>query len=101
MRPVLSAHVDELHAALDIAPQTNEVGRSTALVVGLFAAVRRSGLTRVRLLDRGASAGLNLLVDQIRFVGEGWSFGPEHLQVEIDSARTGGVHIRRGLMAYT
>ena len=77
VRPVLSAHVDELRAALDVAPQTNEVGRSTALVVGLFEAVRRSGLTRVRLLEPGASAGLNLLVDQIRFVGEGWSFGPE------------------------
>ncbi len=33
----------------ETAPQTNEVGRSTALLVGLFEAVRRSGRRRVRL----------------------------------------------------
>ncbi len=76
VREVLGRHVDELHTALDVAPQTNEVGRSTALLVGVFEAVRRSGLTKVRLLEPGASAGLNLLVDRFRFEGEGWAFGP-------------------------
>lgn len=76
VREILSEHVDELHEALRIAPQTNEVGRSTALLVGLFEAVRRGGLTRVRLLEPGASAGLNLLVDHFRFVNQDWSFGP-------------------------
>jgi hypothetical protein len=76
VRAVLKAHEGELHDALDTAPQTNEVGRSTALLVGLFEAVRRSGLRRVRLLEPGASAGLNLLVDRFRFVTETWTFGP-------------------------
>lgn len=76
-RDVMSRHVGELREALEIAPQTNEVGRSAALLVGLFQAVRRSGLARVRLLEPGASAGLNLLVDEFRFVNSGWSFGRE------------------------
>lgn len=76
VREVLAAHIGELHEALEVAPQTNEVGRSAALLVGLFEAVRRSGLSRVRLLEPGASGGLNLLVDRFRFVNPGWSFGP-------------------------
>jgi hypothetical protein len=76
VRDVLAAHVDELHEALEIAPQTNEVGRSGALLVGLFEAVRRSRLRRIRLLEPGASAGLNLLIDEFRFVQSDWSIGP-------------------------
>lgn len=77
VRPVLADHAAELHQALTVAPQTNETGRAAALLVGLFDVVRRSGLRRVRLLEPGASAGLNLLVDEFRFVNPGWSFGPE------------------------
>jgi hypothetical protein len=74
--PVLAANIEELHAALEIAPQTNEAGRSNALLVGLFDAVRRTGLQRVRLLEPGASAGLNLLVDRFRYINAGWHYGP-------------------------
>ena len=74
--PVLRRHVDELRAALAIAPQTNEPGRAAPLLVGLFDAVRRSGLSSVRLLELGASAGLNLLVDRFFIAGDGWSYGP-------------------------
>ncbi|HEY7042307.1 MAG TPA: DUF2332 domain-containing protein [Nocardioidaceae bacterium] len=76
VREVLVDNVDELHDALAIAPQTNEVGRSGALLLGLFESVRRSGRRRVRLLEVGASAGLNLLVDRFRFEQAAWSFGP-------------------------
>ncbi|GGB72660.1 hypothetical protein GCM10011314_10190 [Knoellia flava] len=84
LEPVLRDHVAELRAGLDVAPQTNEVGRSLALLAGLSEAVRRTGLHRVRLLEPGASAGLNLLVDRFRFVGDGWAAGPEdaHLVLE-------------------
>ncbi len=77
VREVLIDHVDELHAALSTAPQTNEVGRSTGLLVGLFEVVRRTGRSRIRLLEPGASAGLNLLVDRVRFMEDAWSFGPQ------------------------
>lgn len=76
VRSVLAEHVEELRDALTVAPQTNEVGRSNALLVGIFAAVTRTGLRRLRLLEPGASAGLNLLVDGFRFVNPGWAFGP-------------------------
>ncbi len=82
-RRVLVDHVGELQDALSIAPQTNEVGRSGALLAGLFEAVRRSGRRRVRLLEPGASAGLNLLVDKFRFEQPGWQVGPADSPVVI------------------
>ena len=77
VRPVLGAHAEELHASLREAPQTNEPARTAALLVGLAEAVRRTGLRRVRLLEPGASAGLGLLVDHYRFLGDGWAAGPQ------------------------
>lgn len=46
------------------------------MLVGLFEVVRRSGMTKIRLLEPGASAGLNLLVDRFRFETSGWSYDP-------------------------
>ena len=43
LREVIAANVDELHEALEIAPQTNEVGRSAALLAGLLDVLRRVG----------------------------------------------------------
>ncbi len=91
VRDVLVRHRAELREALEIAPQTNEVGRSAALLVGIFEAVRRTGLRRVRLLEPGASAGLNLLVDRFHFAGRGWSFGPSDAVVRFDDGVVGPV----------
>lgn len=89
--PVLRAHVPELRAALEIAPQTNEPGRSVPLLVGLFDAVRRSGLSAVRLLEVGASAGLNLLVDRFFVAGDGWSYGPAGSPLRLTEAVIGPI----------
>ena len=67
MRNVIAAHIDELHAALAVAPQTNEVGRSVALLAGLFDLVGASGVRRIRLLELGASAGLTCCWTTTRF----------------------------------
>lgn len=75
MREVIGAHVDEMHAALAIPPQTNEVGRSAALLAGLFDLVAESGIRRIRLLEVGASAGLNLFLDRYAYRGDSWQFG--------------------------
>lgn len=75
-REAMRRHVGELRGALELHPQTNEPARALALLVGLSEAVRRTGLTRVRLLEPGASAGLGLLVDRYRFEGDGWTAGP-------------------------
>lgn len=76
MREVVGRHTEQVHEALAIVPQTNEPGRSTALLVGLFDAVEAWGLDRIRLIEVGASGGLNLHVDRFRYDGPGWSWGP-------------------------
>jgi len=90
VRPVLGAHADELHESLREAPQTNEPARTAALLVGLAEAVRRTGLRRVRLLEPGASAGLGLLVDRYRFVGDGWSAGPAASRLVVEGCGAAG-----------
>jgi hypothetical protein len=93
-QPVLAAHVADLQAALTVAPQTNEPGRAAALLVGLFEAVRRSGLSKVRLFEPGASAGLNLLVDRYRIGGadpQSWWSGPAESVLVMGDAVQGPV----------
>lgn len=79
-RGMLEEHLDQVRASLASPPQTNEVGRSAALFGGLLqilGAAERPELP-VRLVEIGASAGLNLLAD--RFVyraadGRTWPAG--------------------------
>ncbi len=61
LRPVLDR--PDLLPWLDGAPQTNEVGRSAALMSGLLV-VADLFPQPVELLELGASAGLNLLLDR-------------------------------------
>lgn len=53
---------DEIESRIHLGVQTNEVGRSAALVGGYVEVARRSGLP-LRLLEIGASGGLNLRWD--------------------------------------
>jgi len=45
------------------------------LLAGLFDLVAASGVRRIRLVELGASAGLNLLLDYYAFRGTSWHFG--------------------------
>lgn len=69
-------HAAFLMPWLDGPPQTNEPGRSGALIVGLMEIARRHG-PRIELLEIGSSAGLNLLIDRYRFDLRGRIVGPE------------------------
>ena len=62
-RGVVEEHLDLLRILITRPVQTNEVGRSSALLGGLLEVQRQSGLP-IRLLEIGASGGLNLLVDR-------------------------------------
>jgi hypothetical protein len=65
-RAVVADHADELRALTLLPCQTNEVGRCAPLAVGFLRVAARTGLP-LRLLEVGASAGLNLRWDLFRY----------------------------------
>lgn len=83
MRTVMAREVEALREALLVPPQTNEIGRSAALLTGVFDLVRAADRGRIRLLELGASAGLNLLFDRFHFAGTGWHHGPADSAVHL------------------
>jgi hypothetical protein len=72
----VTAHLDWLRASFAQPPQTNEVGRSAGLAPGFLAASARGGGLPLRLLEVGASGGLNLRWDHYRYDVPGGAFGP-------------------------
>jgi hypothetical protein len=78
-------HTDALRSALGQPPQTNEVGRSAALIGGLLRINRGFGFP-VRLFEIGSSAGLNLRPDHYRYHYAGGQWGPVDSPVTIDDA---------------
>jgi hypothetical protein len=62
--------------------QTNEVGRSAVLLFGFLAVAEGTGLP-LRLLEVGASAGLNLRWDRFRYEADGFSWGPPESPVKL------------------
>jgi hypothetical protein len=67
LKDVVRTHDSALLPWLDIAPQTNEVGRSAVLMSGLLALADEVGKP-MELLELGASAGLNLILDHYSYV---------------------------------
>ncbi|WP_083837326.1 DUF2332 domain-containing protein [Gordonia effusa] len=78
----------EITGRLNQAPQTNEVGRSAALR-GALDIVAAAAPLPIRLVEIGASAGLNLLVDHFALRWPGGSRGPLTSPVRLDDAWTG------------
>jgi hypothetical protein len=76
LRELFVSRRAELRAAIMAPVQTNEVGRSTALAAGFLLVAQRTGLP-LRLLEVGASSGLNLLWDRYFYSTGEAAFGPD------------------------
>ena len=81
LRALLVDEREAIRALLHQAPQTNEVGRASALVGGLLhlaagEVAAYGGALPIRLVEIGASAGLNLRADHFRVESESGSVGP-------------------------
>lgn len=79
---VCGEHRAALDPWLDGPPQTNEPGRSGALMLGLMAVAARC-TPRLELLEIGSSGGLNLLIGRYRIVLGGVATGPADSPVTI------------------
>jgi hypothetical protein len=85
---VLVDHDAFLMPWLDGPPQTNEPGRSAALMTGLLEVARRHG-PRIEIIEIGSSAGLNLMIDRYRFDLGGTVIGPAESPITIAPAWAG------------
>jgi hypothetical protein len=83
------ALVDEREITLERPVQTNEVGRSAALLGGFLTVANETGLG-LRVLEIGASAGLNLRWDRFRYEADDWAFGDSASPARIPCEYTGG-----------
>jgi hypothetical protein len=83
LRDVLRHRADDLRVSLELPVQTNEVGRSAVLLFGFLTVADETGLP-LRLLEVGASAGLNLRWDRFRYKAGSFSWGPPESPVKLD-----------------
>lgn len=83
-----------VRAGMDRPPQTNEIGRGAALVGGITRLAGEIGATDsvpVRLHEIGASAGLLLRADAVRYVGaDGSAIGPADSPLAVSGAWADG-----------
>ncbi len=74
LRSLITARHDELAPWIDRPPQTNEVGRSAAMIGGFLTVAAETGHP-LRILEVGASAGLNLRLDHFWYQSGARGFG--------------------------
>jgi hypothetical protein len=87
LRRFLAEQPDAVREWLDRPPQTNEVGRATALFGGMLHLPRD---LPVRLFEIGSSGGLNLLADRFTYVDEdGTRFGSDQDELVLAGAWKG------------
>jgi hypothetical protein len=82
-RHAVTEDAEALRKLVDRPVQTNEVGRCAVLLPGFLAVARETGMP-LRLLEVGASAGLNLRWDRYRYEAEGFSWGDPDSSVRLD-----------------
>jgi hypothetical protein len=74
LRQTFADHGEFIRSWLNHPPQTNEVGRAAALLGGLRHIAAEQSLP-IRLIEVGASAGLNLRADHFYVPGDAGSYG--------------------------
>jgi hypothetical protein len=82
-RRAVAEDAEAIRQLLDRPVQTNEVGRCAALLPGFLTIARETGLP-LRLLEVGASAGLNLRWDRYRYEAESFAWGDPDSSVRLD-----------------
>src|SRR4029077_12761115 len=93
-RTALDLHRDEISALVARPCQTNEVGRSAALVGGFLEVAHRTGLP-LRILEIGASAGLNLRWDRYRYESSEGAWGDPGSHVRFTHSFEAPPHLNR------
>jgi hypothetical protein len=80
LRTIVADSPPALRDALARPPQTNEIARSASLIGGFLVVARETG-PPMRVLEIGASAGLNLRFDRFRYEQGDAGFGPRDARV--------------------